>query len=232
MRVLTAAAAAMMLAACAGTSGLKLGGGENYAAASALGAGLPPSEARVLAPAFLQAIEKGAGGERFDWRGEASFGWVKARAPRLGNLKADENDRPPFPDGLDFSETYETEQGLYALTRNANVRLAPSTDAPTLEQLLSGTGVTVIGKVVGKPWMLIEEGGKVRGYVHEDLMIKAPGTELDLAGGPRRQAVMCRGYEQRLSWGGRSDLWEGVACKEDERWVVKARPGDEPVKLF
>lgn len=231
MRVF-ALAAALLLTACAGGSSFDLGGGENYAAASVLGAQLPASDARALQPAFLQAVEKGAAGERFDWRGPASFGWVKARGARVGNLKADPNDFPPIPDGLDLSETYETEQGLYALTRNANARLGPSTDFPTREQLVSGTGVTVIGKVVGKPWMLGEVDGKVVGYIHESLMIKAPGTELDLAGGPRREAVLCRAYEQRLSYGGRSDLWEGVACRENGRWVVRARPQDEPVKLF
>ncbi len=232
MRFQVLAALLLLTVSCASTGGLSGAGDVNFAAASLLGAQLPPAEARSLQPAFLQAVEKGAVGERFDWRGAAAFGWVKAREARVGNLKADPADAPPIPDGLDLSETYETEQGLYALTRNANVRLGPSTDFPTREQLVSGTGVTVIGKVVGKPWMLGEVDGRVVGYIHESLMIKAPGTELDLAGGPRRQAVMCRGYEQRLSFDGRSDLFEGVACKEDGRWVVKAPQQDEPVKLF
>ena len=225
-------AAAFLTAACAGGSGLDFGSAENYASASLLGAELPAPDARALSPAFLQAVENGAVGERYDWRGETAFGWVKARAACVGNLKADPNDCPAIPDGLDLSETYETEQGLYALTRNANARLGASTDFPVLQQLISGTGITVIGKVVGKPWMLAEAEGKVVGYIHESLAIKAPGTELDLAGGPRRQATLCRGYEQRLSYGGRSDLFDGVACKENGRWVGKARPAEEPVKLF
>lgn len=232
MRHAALAAASFALAACAGSSGLDLGGTLNYAAASTLGADLSTADAKALSPAFLQAVEKGAEGERFDWRGEAAFGWVKARELRVGNLKADPFDFPPVPEGLDLSETYETEQGLYALTRNANARLGAGTEFPTREQLVSGTGVTVVGKVVGKPWMLVETDGKIVGYVHESLMIKAPGTELDLAGGPRRPAVRCRRYEQRLSVGGKSDLFEGVACREDGRWVVKPRPADEPVKLF
>jgi surface antigen len=232
MRLSFSVLAALGLAACAGGSGLDLGGSQNYAAASTLGAALSSSDAKALSPAFLQAVEKGAAGERFDWRGPSAFGWVKARAARVGNLKADPFDFPTVPEGMDLSETYETEQGLYALTRNANARLGPGTDFPTREMLVSGTGVIVVGKVVGKPWMLVEIGGKLAGYVHESLMIKAPGTELDLAGGPRRPAVHCRGYEQRLSLGGKSDLWEGVACKEDGRWVVKARPADEAAKLF
>lgn len=224
--------AALSLSACAGGPGLDFGGAENYASASVLGAELPTGDARALEPAFLQAVEKGAAGERFDWRGPSSFGWVKANDACVGNLKADPLDCPPAAAGLALDETYETEQGPYALTRNSNVRSGPSTDFPNLEQLPSGSGVTVVGKVVGKPWMLVEYRGKIIGYVHENLMIKAPGTELELAGGPRRQASACRNYEQRISYRGQSDLWEGLACKENGRWVIKARPEGEPVKLF
>lgn len=232
MRIPLMTAALLGLSACAGGSGLDLGGGQNYAAVSTLGAELSTGDARALAPAFLQAIDKGAAGERFDWRGDLAFGWVKARAARVGNLTADTSDYPEVAPGVQLTETYETEQGLFALTRNANVRLGAGTDFTTSEQLASGTAVTVIGKVVGKPWMLSKVDGKVVGYIHESLMIKAPGTELDLAGGPRRAAIPCRGYEQRLAIGDRSEVFEGVACREDGRWVVKPRPEDEPVKLF
>ena len=223
--------AALALVACASTGGGS-GGLQNYAALSALGAGLATADTRALAPAFEQAMNAGAPGERFDWKGVGAFGWVKARENRIGNLKADETDRPIMPAGLVINETYETEQGLYALTRNANARLGPSTEHPILEQLVSGEGVIVIGKVVGKPWMLGEIDGRVVGYIHDSLMIKAPGTELELAGGPRKPATFCRSYEQRLSLGGGSDHWQGVACREDGRWVLKAPPPDAPEKLF
>lgn len=226
-------AAAILLSACAADGGGSLGDGEgrNYAAASPLGAGIAEKDARALGVAFLQAVEKGAPGERFDWRAGTAFGWVKAEEERVGNLKTDQS-APPVAEGVDLSETYETEQGLFALTRNANVRLGPSTDFPSREQLVSGTGVKVIGKVVGKPWMLVEVGGRVAGYIHEDLMIRAPGTEIGLAGGPRRKATRCRGYEQRLSVGGKSDQWEGLACKEDGRWALRGPSADDPAILF
>jgi surface antigen len=229
---LVCCAAAAVLAGCASTGGGYGGGAENYAALSALGLELGADDERALRTSFLQAMEAGAAGERFDWKGEGAFGWVKARDARLGNLKADDNDRPPMPAGLAIDELYETEQGLYALTSNANARLGPSTEHPIITILLSGTGVTVVGKVVGKPWMLVEVDGRIAGYIHDSLMIKAPGTELELAGGPRKAAHYCRAYEQRLSVGGRSDLIEGVACREEGRWVLKAAPPDEPQKLF
>lgn len=226
-------AAALLLSACSGGPGLSLGGGgANYASASVLGVTIPDEDARALAPAFVQAVEKGGVGERFDWRGRSAFGWVKARGACVGNLKANPDDCPVAAAGLALDETYETEQGLYALTRNANLRAGPSTDYPVLGQLVSGTGVNVVGKVVGKPWMLVEVDEKIVGYVHDSLAIKAPGSELELAGGPRRQATQCRLYEQRISYQGRSDLWEGVTCLQDGRWVVKQRSEDDPVKLF
>ncbi len=223
-------AAALAASGCASTGGGT--GSANFAALSALGATLAPADARALSPAFVEALEAGAVGERFDWKGNGASGWVKAREPLLGNLKASESDRPPMPAGLAIDELFETELGLYALTRNANARLGPSTEHPILEQLISGTGVIVIGKVVGKPWMLVEESGRVAGYVSDSLMIKAPGTELELAGGPRKAGVYCRGFEQRLTVSGQADMWQGVACREDGRWVLKAPPADGPVKLF
>lgn len=233
MRYAPIAAVSLTLVACGGAGGLDLGNeGANYASASPLGAAISGDDARALEPAFLQAVEKGGDGERFDWRGPSAFGWVKGRAACIGNLKADPNDCPAAEAGLALNETYETEQGLYALTRNANVRSGPSTDDPVRGQLQSGTPVNVVGKVVGKPWMLAEVDKKIVGYLHESLLIKAPGTELDLAGGPRRQAMSCRHYEQRISFEGRSDLWEGVACNENGRWRIYQKPEEGPVKLF
>ena len=220
------------LGACSTISGPYGGGGENYASASILGEALPSSDASALRPVFVHAIEAGKDGERFDWRGSSAFGWVKARETRVGNLKADPYDRPVVPDGLVLEDQFETEQGLYALTSNANVRLGPATSYPVLKKLESGTGLTVIGKVVGKPWMLVEEGAAVAGYVHDSLMIKAPGTELELAGGPQKSAVLCRSYEQRISYGGRSDLWTGVACNEGGRWVIDPASQNQPTQLL
>lgn len=223
--------AALSLAACA-SIGADAEESRNFAATSPLGAELDPADARALAVAFEQAMQGGQTGERFDWKGAGGFGWVKAREARLGNLKADDGDRPLMPAGLLIDEVYETEQGLYALTRNANARIGPSTEHPILGQLISGTGVVVVGKVVGKPWMLAEVDGRIVGYIHEGLMIKAPGTELELAGGPRKSATLCRSFEQRLSVGERSDLWQGVACLEDGRWELKPPDADATQKLF
>ena len=83
--------------------------------------------------------------------------------------------------------------GLYVLTRNSNIRLGPGTDHKIAEVLPSGAGVDVVGRVVDKEWMLVASEGSIRGYVHQNLLIKAPGTELELAGGPNRRACALPG---------------------------------------
>jgi len=228
--VMTAAA----LAACAGGPGLDGFGGRaaNYAAASPLGAGLPPEDQRAIAPVFVQALSRGAAGERYDWRGPESFGWVKAGPRRLGGVTPDPDDRPAYPEGLYLDAELETELGVHALTANANVREGPSTDYRVLDTLRSGDGVNVVGRVVGAPWMLAEKDGRIVGYIHENLMRKAPGMELQLAGGPTRRPTPCREYEQRISYGGRSDRWTGVACRENGDWVLQAAPQNMPTVLY
>ncbi len=191
-----------------------------YAAGSPLGSEISRSDQVALARVFEQAVSAGAPGERFDWKGPAAFGWVTAGKRVLGDLKPVPASWPEYPEGLHIDETFETEQGLYAVTRTANVRSGPSTDFPVIDKLEAGVGVVAIGKTVGKPWLLAEVDGRVLGYLNESLAIKAPGTELDLAGGPRRRPLECRRWEQRMSVNGRSDRWEGVACDSDGRWRV------------
>lgn len=203
----------------------------NYAAGSRLGIGLPKKDQRDLKQVFVQALSNGVDGERFDWRGPQSFGWVKAGNTLLGNLRPDENDRLGYPKGLSLDYDLETEKGLYVLTRNANVRLGPSTKFNVVTQLESGDGIDVIGEVVGENWMLVAINNEIIGYIFADLMIKAPGTELELAGGPTRKPLPCRAFEQRISFGGRSDLWKGVACLEDGAWALTTQPANGPVLL-
>lgn len=204
----------------------------NYASGSVLGARLPEKDQRDLKPIFIQAVSNGTNGERFDWRGAQSFGWVRSGERMLGNLRPDENDRLTYPTGLSLDYDLETEKGLYVLTRNANVRLGPSTEFKVVRQLQSGDGVDVIGEVVGENWMLASIDNEIVGYIYADLMIKAPGTELELAGGPTRKPTPCRAFEQRISFDGRSDRWNGVACLENaDEWVLTARPANAPVLL-
>ena len=200
----------------------------NYAAGSPLGAMLSDRDEIALENAFLAAIESS---EAQSWRGPRGAGAVTPAGWSLGNLKPDPTARIPAarPD-LDLSPVMETDLGLYALTRNSNVRTGPGTEHAVAQTLPSGAGVDVVGKTVDGDWALVAADGAVRGYIYSKLMIKAPGTELELAGGPRRQAVLCREFVQRLSVRGERDQWQGAACREDGEWRLAPRevkPGEE-----
>ena len=212
-RSLTIFALAALASACASTGGMVGGGGDvNYAAHSRLAPQMTGRDAAALETVFVGAIENGAPGEPRAWSSGAFTGAVTPGDYLIGNLKPDPATLIPVRGRLDLGEAYETEQGLHALTRNANLRAGPSTEAAVIATLDAGTGVDGVGKVVGGPWMLVGVDGVVRGYIHTSLMIKAPGTELDLAGGPTRRAHRCRAFAQSLSAYGETDRFDGAVC--------------------
>lgn len=233
MRVLPALAL-LALAACETGRPYGAGGGGrvDFTEGSMLGASLSGADLQALYPAFVTAVESGASGQAVAWRGPSASGAVTPGAYLVGNLKPDPKTLLPLAAAVSFAEPMETELGLHALTRNANVRAGPSTDARVLEQLPSGTGVEAVGKVSGKPWLLVAVDGAIRGYVHESLTIKAPGTELDLAGGPVRRAHPCRAFDQTMTVGGRADRWSGAACDRGQGWRVEPKDPNAPQRLF
>ena len=195
---------------------------ENYAAGSELGWRLAGSDKNALAGAFLTAIE--TGGEQ-RWRGRRANGVVTPGSDSLSGIFPDASERAILPGApIDYNHVYETELGLYAVTRNANVRAGPATNAKILEVLPSGAGVDAIGRVVGAPWLLVAQTGKIRGFVHESLLIKAPGTELELAGGPHRRPVLCREFKQSIAIFSQTDAWTGAACQSGSNWRLAPEP--------
>jgi len=225
--------AAILSASCAGGPSFGGGGGlENYAAASALATDLRGRDVDALGAAFGGAMDGARAGEEITWSGPNARGSVLPGQMTLGGLRADPGERLPFPPGLDISHPLETELGEYVMIRKSNVRAAPSVDAAVLTTAQSGAGVTVIGKVVGQPWMLIAAEGRIRGYVFEDLLTKRPGTELELAGGPTKRPVLCRDFLQKIAVNGRSDRWGGTACKRGERWRLERAPENAPAQLY
>jgi len=234
IRLTILALGAVALSAC---ESLPLVGGEfspgasdNFAQGSALGAGLSPGDRRALSLALTEAMETGVAKS---WRGARAAGAVTPAGWSLGNLKADAAVRVPAArDNLDLEDVLETELGLYVLTRNSNVRIGPGTEYGVAEILPSGAGVDIIGRTVRDDWMLVAYEGEVRGFVAEALMIKAPGTELELAGGPRRRASVCREFVQRLEISGERDQWRGAACKTDNgEWRLAEEPAPPPEAL-
>lgn len=228
VRTLTIAAlSAACLAACESlpSIGGDGGGGPNFAAGSVLSGRLVEADREALAAAVAAAVETG---EPRRWRGRRATGVVEPAGYSLGNLKTDPTARLPLarPD-IVTDESMEIELGLYALTSNSNVRIGPGTDYEVADTLPSGVGVEVVGDVVDKPWMMVAVDGTVRGYIHENLMIRAPGAELELAGGPRRRPVLCRAFAQRIHIFSERDEWTGAACRDGAGWRLAAEPAPE-----
>ncbi|MEO0879056.1 MAG: SH3 domain-containing protein [Pseudomonadota bacterium] len=240
-RALAAAAGLALIAGC-GTSGgfAGIGGKINYAEGSALSAEMSGRDVEALYDTFLEAMEQGAAGDAARWTGASASGAVTPGPRQVGNLLADPSALIDFRPGLFLSHAYETELGEYVVTRNSNVRFGPSTETRIAEQLDSGTGVEVIGRVVGEPWMLVAIDGEIRGFVYEKLMVRRPGLELDLAGGPTRRPHLCRAFEQTIRVAGRSDRWSGVACDKagdkssdgGDGWRLRRPEEGAPVRLY
>jgi len=219
---------ALALGSCASLPMGSLGGESvNFASGSALSYRLAGADREALEAAFLRAMDEGAVEH---WRGRRASGAVTPEGYALANLLEHPAARIALarPE-IDLHQIVETELGLYALTRNANVRLGPGTHYPIAEEMRSGDGVDVVGRVTDKPWMLVAVAGAVRGYIHANLMRKAPGTELELAGGPHRRPVLCRGFSQTMTVRGASDAWSGAACKMQTGWRIAA-PDPAPVE--
>jgi SH3 domain-containing protein len=218
--------AALMLGGCSSLSSLGLTGeAENFAAGSALAPRLASGDREALGGAVVAAVESG---QPQRWRGARAAGVVMPGGYSIANLRADPNARIALArDDIDVGYMMETELGLYVLTRNSNVRIGPGTQYAIAEKLPAGTGVEIVGRLTDGTWMLAAIDGAVRGYIHKSLAIKAPGTELLLAGGPRRRPIRCREFTQRISIFSEQDEWADAACHDGAAWR-RARPVAAP----
>ncbi|WDI32206.1 SH3 domain-containing protein [Hyphococcus flavus] len=212
------------LAACESFSGLDPfdGGSANYTLGAPVDFNLSGRDRDALGYAFTEAM---ASGKPQGWSGSRARGVVEPLSYALGNLKADPNQRIEAARGdLNLAQVVETELGLYVLTRNSNIRTGPNTSSSAVEVLNSGTGVDVVGRVRDRNWMLVAVNDVVRGYVFGDLLIKAPGSELELAGGPMRKPVLCRNFRQRINMYSDRVEWEGTACNDGTGWRIAPPP--------
>lgn len=210
--------AAALLGGCSTFSSMDPFAGDSvdYAAGAPAAVQLSRTDHDALAYAFTQAMNSG---KPQGWAGRRSRGVVEPEGYAIAGLKADPDTRLPSARGdFDLSHVVETEQGLYVLTRNSNIRTGPNAKAPVAEVLTSGSGVDVVGRVSDRNWMLIAADKIVRGYVFGDLLIKAPGSELELAGGPMRRPTACRDFNQRVTIAGARYDWTGAACNDGTGW--------------
>ncbi len=213
----SACLAALMLGGCASLSSLGLDReADNFAAGSTLAARLAAGDREALGGAVVAAVESGKAQR---WRGVRAAGVVMPGGYSIANLRPDPNVRIVLArEDIDVGYVMETELGLYVLTRNSNIRTGPGTQYAIAEVLPAGSGVEIVGRLTDGAWMLAVVDGKVRGYVHKSLLIKAPGTELMLAGGPRRRPVRCREFTQRVSIFSEKDEWADAACHDGIAW--------------
>ncbi|GJL95037.1 MAG: hypothetical protein DHS20C05_14420 [Hyphococcus sp.] len=217
-------AAFMMLGACATlpSSGGLSGASGDFARGSALGGSLSGGDRNALSAAVMRAMETG---QAQRWAGSRAAGVVTPGEYSLANLKSDPAKRIPLAHkGIELNHAMETELGLYVLTRNSNIRVGPGTDKSKVQILNAGAGVEVVGGVIGENWMLVAHEGRIVGYVFRDLLIKAPGTELDLAGGPHRRPILCRELSQKVSIFSENDEWTGAACQAGSSWRAAPEP--------
>lgn len=215
---------AVSLGACSSLSSMDPFSGDsvNFASGSPVEASLSAADREAMSAAVATAVNTGAAQS---WRGRRANGVVTPHSYALANLKADPARRIEASRGdLELTHVVETELGQYVLTRNSNIRTAPGTHGKAVEVLPSGSGVDVVGRVRDRNWMLIAVKDVVRGYVFGDLLIKAPGSELELAGGPMRKPVLCRDFTQRVNIYSERAEWSGAACNDGTGW----RPAREP----
>lgn len=221
------ATVSMMVAACSTLSELDPfdDGAANYAAGAPQEISLSGRDQEALAYAFNQAMETG---EPQGWSGPRARGVVEPLNYAVANLKGNPATRIAAARGdFNLAQTVETELGLHVLTRNSNIRLGPDAGARAVEVLPSGTGVDVVGRVDNKNWMLVAVGDIIRGYVFGDLLIKAPGSELELAGGPMRRPLLCRNFRQQITVYSQMVEWEGAACNDGTGWRIA--PPEPPI---
>lgn len=221
-------ALALVLSACAGGGSPFETARVNYAAGSELGRALSSREVDALAAAFVPAISNGASGKSAVWSSGSYSGSVTPGEYFVANLKPDPAMLLPVEGRIEFNDPLQTERGLFVLKGDANLRAGPSMEARVITKLDGGTPADGVGKTVGKPWMLVAINGVVRGYVHESLIVKAPGSELELAGGPTRRAQFCRAFSQTLTLFAQTDHWQGVACDRGEGWRLEPAPVPAP----
>ena len=203
-------------------------GGGDYAVGSPVSESLSSSDREALGEAFVSAMNDSAPAQ---WRGKKAAGVVMPGDYALANLRANPNARIPAARAdLDLAHVMETDLGPHVLTRNSNIRIGPGTENTIAEVAPSGSGVDVVGRIGSKSWMLIAIDGAVRGYVFEDLLIKAPGTELELAGGPLRRPILCREFTQRVSALSERHEWRGAACNDGAGWRLVPPEPENPIE--
>ncbi|MBD1555519.1 SH3 domain-containing protein [Vibrio sp. S9_S30] len=138
--------------------------------------------------------------------------------------------------------TVDTSQNLtfvgltHETTTALNLRTSPRQSSQKIGQLQKGEAFNVLAQASGKPWVLVEQEGDVRGYVHhdyiklagpqEDLIASKVGIQKDLetdkATSVLAGSYVCRDVQYSFSRDEKVQLGEFTACqKQQGSWYIE-----------
>jgi len=125
------------------------------------------------------------------------------------------------PGGLTLPNSLETALGNYELTRNANIRLGPSTDFQRITTLDKGTELSGMGRDAKTGWYLVARDGTIVGFVSDTLVKESRSGMSFLAGGPTVKARYCRtfGHDLILRDGRKDNATQTVCRRGTGRWT-------------
>jgi len=118
----------------------------------------------------------------------------------------------------------------FTSTGSANVRGGPGADYKRVGRLAPGAVVTVVGKVKGKNWYMISQGGVVTGFVSAGLLKDTPTVAATTDQRPQgnQGAVLtkvdqaCKTVEQSVTQSdGTSKTQMITACRGPNGWEIK-----------
>jgi surface antigen len=223
-------------AAAGALLGSQIGGGRGKLAAVAIGTlagywlggeigrALSQRDRAGIAATTQEALETG---ETRTWENPDTGVYTKVSVAEAGDVPRE--GRPP----MGRVPALTPVNAWYAPESTINVRGGPGTDYMVLHQIPGGERVPVIGKVVGRDWYMIAEGGTGSGFLYAPLMTPVSGAyapegavraALDEGGLPQRWAVArdeCRRINQEVVLpDGRRQDHAFTACRQpDGSWA-------------
>ncbi len=104
--------------------------------------------------------------DKFKGKDPDTYTWWKIRV-QPNQWKEAEVSRPVV-EGVDTSSTLEFMDVSYRSKTTLNLRAEPNFQGEKLGELSKGEVFNALAKVEGEPWLLVEQKGMIRGYVHKD----------------------------------------------------------------
>lgn len=126
-----------------------------------------------------QSIEALESQNTSEWQGidsSNSAKWlIKVATPEVQSIEV----HYPVEEAVDTAQTLTFVGLTHETTTALNLRTGPRQSSQKIGQLQKGEAFNVLAQASGKPWVLVEQEGDVRGYVHHDY-IKPAGPKQDL----------------------------------------------------